>query len=1142
MKTPALPDQAAREQALDCEHSYIVQAPAGSGKTELLTQRYLKLLARCRSPEELLAITFTRKAAAEMADRIMQALQEAAALQQSGKPQFDSPLVQQRFTLASAVLATDASHHWQLLGNPSRLRIQTIDSFCLSLGRRLPLLSTLGGDPVISEDVSACFALAIHNTLALLESDAAVANDIARLLQHLDNDFGRVETLLTSLLKRRDQWLPYILNMAGNESSLRAYLQETLEQLISESLEVVAADLQPVEAELVTLVSFAAGNLSAADTAPELDALQSLQVLPTPHKEHLDSWCFIAELLLTKTGSWRKQVNVKNGFPAGDKQDKAFDKLCKERKQQMQTLLEAMAAQEDLREALAYIRLLPHAGYGDQHWEFILALCSVLTQLSAELLLAFRQTGQVDYVQLGAAARNALGSEDAPTDLALALDYRLQHILVDEFQDTSQLQLELLSLLTAGWQPEDGRTLFLVGDPMQSVYQFRNANVGIFLAVQQGSLGQVPVQPLTLSSNFRSQANVVNWVNSIFQTAFPLRTDPSRGAVPYSPSSSCVKTDPGDGVRTRCILYNDEQKAPARQREAELVVAEIQELRARHPAHSIAVLVRNRSHLRALLPALREAGLLWQSTDIDTLASIPAIEDLLSLMRAVLNPADRLAWLSLLRAPWCGLRAADLLCLSRAAEGHSLWWALNQSEVIERLSSDARQRTAHFTLVMGFGLQLKDRVALRLLLENLWTLLRGNDSLRDPAEADSIAACFDLIGKHDAAGGLENLEEFAAKVLSTYVPSRRESRSSPELVHILTMHKAKGLEFDHIILPGLANLPRQDDKDLLLWHERLNQQRESRLLMAALSATGSDDDPLYKLLRYEQQRKTSLENTRLLYIAVTRARYSALLLATLKVSPDGEMRQPPERSLLHSIWNELNMQTDALDFDSIAEQTAPSSGTPVWPRPTPLRRFAEPLQVTESQLARLQANAGDDRQSSKHFESLATLSGSLLHRALRACVLVGKDLLQAPRREGLEALWRRELQTVTDDSEALESCLQGMLQALEQSVSHDDYAWIFDAALEDSQCELAVEQKNSEGRRRYVLDRTFIDASGTRWIIDYKTTALDASQSAAEFIATQAPQHQAQLQQYAALFRKLEERPIKTAVFFTALPQLVELD
>src|SRR5690606_390298 len=136
------------------------------------------------------------------------------------------------------------------------------------------------------------------------------------------------------------------------------------------------------------------------------------------------------------------------------------------------------------------------------------------------------------------AALRALGGEGEPTDLALRLDYRIRHILVDEFQDTSSMQFHLIEKLVAGWEPGDGRTLFIVGDGMQSCYGFRNANVGLFLRARDQGIGPVRLQALKLRVNFRSDSSVVNWVNAVFSAAFPPVDDIARGGVCYSASES----------------------------------------------------------------------------------------------------------------------------------------------------------------------------------------------------------------------------------------------------------------------------------------------------------------------------------------------------------------------------------------------------------------------------------------------------------------------------------------------------------------------------------------------------------------------------------------------------------------------------
>ena len=133
----------------------------------------------------------------------------------------------------------------------------------------------------------------------------------------------------------------------------------------------------------------------------------------------------------------------------------------------------------------------------------------------------FREEGAVDFTEVSLRALKALGTEQEPTDLTMRLDARIEHILVDEFQDTSLSQYALLHRLTAEWQPGDGRTLFCVGDPMQSIYRFRQAEVGLFLQAHERGIGHLTLEFVRLSVNFRSAAGIVEWVNHAFDNIFP---------------------------------------------------------------------------------------------------------------------------------------------------------------------------------------------------------------------------------------------------------------------------------------------------------------------------------------------------------------------------------------------------------------------------------------------------------------------------------------------------------------------------------------------------------------------------------------------------------------------------------------------
>src|SRR5690606_10929817 len=210
-----------------------------------------------------------------------------------------------------------------------------------------------------------------------------------------------------------------------------------------------------------------------------------------------------------------------------------------------------------LLEAMRPLYDLPPPQYSDTQWEALEAILALLNPAVARLRIIFGSRGQADFTEFAHGALAALGEADDPSDLLLSIDARISHILVDEFQDTSQSQFALLGKLTAGWQAGDGRTLFLVGDPMQSIYRFREAEVSLFLNARKDGLGSVRLEPLTLQTNFRSQANLVAWFNEAFTRVLPPEEDAASGAVPYSPAVPAVKNPPLAGPAVQWHGFHD---------------------------------------------------------------------------------------------------------------------------------------------------------------------------------------------------------------------------------------------------------------------------------------------------------------------------------------------------------------------------------------------------------------------------------------------------------------------------------------------------------------------------------------------------------------------------------------------------------
>ena len=1142
-----LSDQPARDEALNIKRSYIVQAPAGSGKTGLLTLRFLKLLTISESPEQIVAITFTRKAASEMRDRIIKTLtwtEDLKANKSRPKEGFDH----QRFTIAEKVLARDEELNWGLLTSPTRLRIQTIDAFCFYLANKLPVLSRLGGNPRITPEIDDCFRDAITNTFRKLESDQSISDDIEKVLVHLDNDFGRIERLLISLLKNRDQWLSYILEINDNNDDARVYTERCIRELIEESISEVAQELRPFAHSLLELLNFSLINQNQLESPRHLNTNQFTQ-LPGTTINDVPSWHIIVELLTTAKGTWRKSLTKLNGFPSGSGKDKEHQIMCKNYKLKMLALLEELSGKTNLLITLSYLLLLPSSSINNRHWEFLTSLTRIMAQLGSELLISFRKFGIIDYTEVGAAARSALGTSDEPTDLALSLDLSIDHILIDEFQDTSQLQLGILQQLVSGWSEEEQKTLFMVGDPMQSCYGFRNANVGIYLNVQQNGIPGLKINSLKLRANFRSNKNIVDWVNRHFFTAFPTKSNTSRGAVPFSYSESVNNQPSKPRISTELISYKNTHRTGAKQAEAEKVIEAIRKIRLSSSTEDIAILVRSRSHLAFIIPELNANNLNWLSTDIDRMGSMQLVEDLISLTKALLNPYDRLSWLAILRAPWIGLEVSDLYSISQDSLDKSVWKSINNLKDTNSISSDGRQRLSDFTDCIRSSMNHRYRTPLRELVQSSWELLRGGGAIKTAREVSCAAKYFNLLAEHESAGGIKNFDFFREQVYASFIPTFYQPALKPpsKPIQLLTMHKAKGLEFDHVIIPGLGNTPGSDDKPLLAWHERLNSKGQARLLISASTEVGAEEDKLYQLILHERTHKVLLENTRLLYIAITRAKESVNLLGTLSLNKNQEL-QIPQKSLLSRLWNEL--QRESINFK--IEEYDPITPEPKilkeqkLPFPTPLERFKETQGLNERAKRYFQKKAEPpaiERMEIDHQvkNRLDACAGDLIHGFFEN--YTKKPKIDSSLFASINAhrnYWEIELKKRDQSERNVDKALDFISNSIKETLCDKDLQWIFDDSTENSRSEFSISTNQNGVIRTYIIDRTFVDKNNTRWIIDYKTGAT-VNENEADFIRTQSRLHRGQLSYYKNLFSKLESKKTRIALLFTAIPKLVEI-
>jgi ATP-dependent exoDNAse (exonuclease V) beta subunit len=1135
-----------REQARGLDHSCIVQAPAGSGKTELLTQRMLALLSRVENPEEVVAITFTRKAAAEMRNRLVGWLQAAA---QSNPTQASELQDHEKisYELALTVLENDSVRKWNLLEQPSRLRIRTIDSLCGELARQLPVLSGLGGGQQVVEDASALYRLAASRTMALIENNnESLQQDITRVLNRYNNQYDRLVDLLAFMLANREQWLGHILNSRSGDGFNRQALESSLRILIEAQLETARAEIpEKLLSDLPRFLDFALEN-DPNDKSELMSLLQACNHggfidLPV-HAEALEHWKTIIDRLLTATGDkWRSAPDKNAGFPPPSNATGEDRIRFRTFKEDFTDLLDEYRQNDDLRATFNIVRTLPKPHYDDEAWESLESLMRILLRAASEWKLVMAENGQVDYGEMSYRAIQSLGSEGAPTDLALRMDYRIQHLLVDEFQDTSASQIRLLERLTAGWSEDDGHTLFLVGDPMQSIYRFRKAEVSLFIkAWQRQLLDHIQLVPLQLTVNFRSTKPIVGWVNRTFPLVMPVEDDSVTGAVRYGEAST--RPDASDeGAVTIQILPDRDDDEEARQ---------VIELIGRHPEErSIAILVRARAHAGTILAELdkiksHQPRFRYQAIKFTRLADTALVRDLVSLTLALIQPADRLAWLSLLRAPCVGLDLADLDTLVAGNSENIILDALSASIGGEGISDDGRARLQRVGPVLLHAVNRRGRQSVRSLVESTWITLGGPSCLDNASEMDDASIYFDLLESMEEENLPIDRDSLNLGLENLYAQPDADANGN---LQVLTIYEAKGLQFDMVILPGLNRRPGGNNNKLLHWFELAG---ENRIVMSPMRSSEEKEKlkkagDLIEFITFVEKQRQALEDSRLLYVAATRAKQNLHLFAAIKPNARGDIK-PDAASLMGSLWPAIWEQQTPLILQANEGHADPGEQKEVPPVTLPqiYRRLKADWQLPEPPSSvPLHEIAHAEAQGYIEFSWAgegARLAGNLVHRMLQAIGEQGVD--RWATRGGMTSHhdWcRQQLASQGVRAEKADIIIERASLAMDNCLASERGRWILQNH-EDARCEYAITAVLDGQLENFVLDRTFVE-NGIRWIIDYKTSS-HAGGGLDDFLENEADRYRGQMRRYRDAMALTETRPIKTALYFPLLDRLKELD
>ncbi len=1207
------PDQIERQRALDPAQSILVQAPAGSGKTDLLARRFLRLLGEVDEPGEVVAITFTNAAAAEMRHRILAELEKAATIHALDADEFSMN------ALAHRALEHSQALGWKLLDLPAQLRVRTIDSFCRELALQQPLLSGFGGGLNIAEQPDELYRRAARETLRKIDqSDSELGAAIEKLLLWRDNGWQEMEVLLIEMLGSRDRWMhDFVLEREKDWEALRERLERPFAICVRTALIKLSQLLDQVPGardEALGLARFACEE-PGANSPWQL--AESTEIPSAPFSDGLESaqdlLSSLSDFLLTQKGTWRSEKGLKatDGFPPTHR--------GRAGKARFASLIAALATVPGLEASLAAVRTLPSVRYTEEEWEIVKACFRLLREAAGELQIAFAEAGAVDFIEVAQIAQRVLKGDDGlPTDAALAVSDGIRHLLVDEFQDTSRRQHQLLSSLIAAWPERVGRTCFVVGDPMQSIYFFRDADAELFPRVKALGLEIPHDRPLLfdfvpLKANFRSARTLVKRLNYglgkvfeindgsdvTFSSADPARNEEQghRASFTYPRFQLHLefvdRTKRGKSADPQASHQND----ATREAQIEEIVAlignytdRIKQAKANREKYRIAVLGRAKNHLVPIALALRKANeearrenrqtIPFRAVELEQLSARPEILDALALARALLNPQDRVAWLGVLRAPWCGLSLDDLHLLAGNDDPQSRPRPLPELIAERRtLLSEAGRLAAGRvldTLASAPALRAAQPTAsLGTWLEKVWLLLGGQACVDQTARANLnlLWSCLDCLpgGEPDLLGpGLD-------AVLDKLTALPDPEAGSDCGVQLMTIHKSKGLEFEVVIVPELQARIGRGRIKMLSWLERgLPEPDESgeitEFLIAPFQLKRDDRGKAKEWVDRVYRERESQETRRILYVAATRAREELHLFArpACKEENGDFTLVEPANSLLATAWpvlrklvqkrfNAWTRGVKEAKIESIA--ASGESNLAVMPspiRPTLLRRLPPDYQPqqTESFLKAVMEpsvvgmSTGPARLYPRHEGGLLSRAlGTAVHTLLEELALLRARLDWEAARSALlhfEPSIAAQVRAVgVDQLQAAQIAAQALQLALK--ASHDPTgSWILSphagAASEAGWAGVVA------GLLRAVrVDRVFkagsapcAEGEDCWWIIDYKTAHadnMDPAQALPGLRQLYAPQVEA----YAELLRNLHgaDAPIFAGLYY---PRMLLLD
>lgn len=1054
-------DIQARQRASDPMVSGILKAGAGAGKTSVLLVRLLNCLAVASSPESLIAVTFTNKAVNEIKERVAEALSLAIAGEQPsddyGKTVFEA---------ATKAINRSTEMGWSIENNLQRLRIMTFDRWCAQLAKDLPLLSGMCGGEV-TENPAELYSLAIVNLLEQINqpnTPEPLAEALSYILNFANNQYDYLIPLFSQMLSKRDQWIEAVVQ--GDVD----YFGSIFTDIVERERELLQNEFN--QSGLITqLASIVEENAEQIEFNPEQGS--ELQAM--------------ADLLLTKDGTLRKTVTKAQGFKAGESWTNEFKAILKEAKE-IDTSYEASV--------LSAIRLLPSSLPSDEQGLFLSHMLTLLKMLSAHLKIVFEAEGKIDFVEVALralAATNILSEHGAD---ALLSEGSVEHLLIDEMQDTSGTQMQLLERVCEGWTDGDGKSIMFFGDQMQSIYQFRGASCALFInLIENLSFAGKSLELLALSANFRSSPDVVGFNNELFEAMT------SAKALPMSESN----------ILTQGVSYKDMKGQVGitmcgKDAQGELIAEHIKDLIAQGE-DDIAVLVRSRGFLASVTDSLTEAGISFSGTDTYKLTNTYAVRIAHSLHKFMALPHDKCAWLAVLRSPLVALSWEECHKFADVQ-------VLQESSLPETLAADSKERVLSLLQCVEaiFASHRGDDQA--WCVRAAWDLLNGDCMCDEDAKKD-VERYFAILSSHTQRNLATDILTLEAKL------SREYASTSAGQVTLMTIHKSKGLEFDHVIIPSIDAANRITESPLLNWHVQ-----DGNFLLAGRSSNGADAqaEKAYEYVAAKENQIRDKEIERLMYVGFTRAKKGLFLTGVASNSYSSTSFAGKMFAAMPDLAVEV---IDSVELE--AEQPAMAANLvsvlPVEHNEIGFHAAGAQEMLGEDVLSAFDNELEDKRILGIVYHAFINVAAKTIANG-RNYKLPSESVIKARL---IDAGYRFSMAG---------KAAHRVLAYLNTTINNV----LLGSGCKNIKAETPVIVKSDAGTKKYYIDLILEPGSGPVNIIDYKTSAPEENQSVEDFVRLEVAQYWQKMRDYVEAYTKATGNVALASLYFPSINKRVTLD